>query len=80
MDIQSRKIKFIQEFLKLQNEEILSRLEDMLSKEMNDSSDSDFEPMTVQEFNARIDASMEDSKNKHLIKADDLKAKIKKWG
>lgn len=79
MDIKSRKIKFIQEFLKLQSEEVLSHLEEVLSKEMNAFSDSDFEPMSIQEFNARIDASMKDSESGHLIKANDLKAKIKKW-
>lgn len=79
MDIKSRKIKFIQEFLKLQNEEVLSHLEEVLSKEMNAFSDSDFEPMSIQEFNDRIDASMKDSESGHLIKAKDLKAKIKKW-
>jgi predicted transcriptional regulator len=35
--------------------------------------------MTLEEFNSRIDESMEDSKNGRLIEASDLKAKIDKW-
>jgi len=33
MDLQSRKIEFVQEFLKLQSEEAISRLEKLLKKE-----------------------------------------------
>lgn len=33
MNIEARKIKFVQEFLKLQSEEAISRLEKILSKE-----------------------------------------------
>lgn len=80
MDIQTRKIKFVQEFLKLQSEEVISHLEKILRKETKTSADEEFEPMTIQEFNDRIDKSMEDSKNGRLIKASDLKAKIEKWG
>lgn len=80
MDIQSRKIKFVQEFLKLQSEEVLSHLEKILRKETKTSADEEFERMTIQEFNDRIDKSMDDSKNGQLIKASDLKTKIDKWG
>ena len=80
MDIQSRKIAFIQEFLKIQSEDVILSLEKILRNVTTDSSDKEFEPMTIQEFNDRIDKSMEDSKNGRLIKASDLKAKIEKWG
>ena len=80
MDLQSRKIEFVQEFLKLQSEEVISRLEKILWNETLTSTEKEVEPMTVQEFNDRIDKSMEDSKHGRLIKASDLKAKIEKWG
>ncbi len=77
MDIQTRKIEFIQEFLKLQNEELISRLENLLraGKSKND----DFKQMTIDEFNSRIDQSMNDSKNDRLTNSDDLIAEIGKW-
>jgi hypothetical protein len=80
MDLQSRKIGFVQEFLKLQSEEVISQLEKILRKETKTSFDEELKPMSVQELNDRIDKSMEDSKNGRLIKASDLKAKIDKWG
>ena len=35
--------------------------------------------MSLEEFNAEINLSMDDSKNGRLIKATDLKEKVKKW-
>ncbi|NGF57942.1 hypothetical protein G5B00_15590 [Parapedobacter sp. SGR-10] len=77
MDIQSRKIEFVQEFLKLQNEELLTRLEKLLHS--GKSQKNSFQPMTIAEFNERIDKSMEDSKNERLITSSDLIAEIEKW-
>ena len=79
MDLQTRKIAFVQEFLKLQSEEVISRLEKILRKENSVSIDDKVEPMSIEEFNDRVTKSMEDSKNGRLIKDSDLKAKIEKW-
>jgi hypothetical protein len=79
VDIQTRKIEFIQDFLKIQSEELISRLETILRKENNSANLNEFKPMTIEEFNNRINQSMEDSKNEKLISASDLKAKIDKW-
>lgn len=79
MDIQTRKIEFIQDFLKVQSEELISRLETLLRKEGFSSNPNEFEPMTIEEFNNRIDKSMEDSEKGRLISSTDLKSKIKEW-
>ena len=63
MNIEARKIEFIQEFLKLQSEETISRLEKILKKEINASEEQVFEPMTIEELNKRIDQSESDFKN-----------------
>lgn len=76
MDLQTRKINFIQEFLKLQNEELIIRLENMLK---GNKSVKQPVPMSIEEFNARIDQSLEDSANDRVIHVDDLIAEIKKW-
>lgn len=78
MDLQSRKIEFVQEFLKLQSEEAISRLEKLLRIEKRWEGNR-LEPMTVQEFNARIDKSMGDSKNGKLTEVNDLLEEIEKW-
>lgn len=76
MNLEARKLEFIQEFLKVQSEDVISKLEHILHLRKDKSL---FQPMTVEEFNNRIDQSMEDSKNGKVIKSSDLKAKIQKW-
>ena len=79
MDLQTRKISFVQEFLNLQNEEIISLFEKLLKKEKNSISNSELQPMTLAEFNKRIDKSLEDSKNGRLTESSKLKSEIEKW-
>ncbi len=77
MDLQSRKIEFVQEFLKLQSEEAVSRLEKLLKKEKKNVVGKDFKPMTKEQLNHRIDQSEEDFKNKHFKKTSELLSKYK---
>jgi hypothetical protein len=79
MDLQTRKIAFVQEFLSIQNEEIVSRLEKLLKKEKIEIKDKTFKSMTVAELNRRIDQSEQDSINGRLTESKDLLKKIKKW-
>lgn len=79
MDIQTRKIEFIQEFLKLQNEDLIARFEKLLRSE-NKSKESDkIQPMSIDELNRRIDKSLEDSKNGNLTQLNDLISEIEEW-
>ena len=79
MDLQSRKISFVQEFLSIKSEEIISRLENFLKKEMKVNTAKEFSLMTMEEFQNRIDQSMEDSKNGRVISSKDLLKEIKEW-
>lgn len=79
MDLQTRKLELIREFLKIQSEDVISLLEKILRKENENSNYGAIKPMTMEEFNTRIDQSMGDSKNGRIIESSDLKAKIDKW-
>lgn len=74
--MQSRKIEFIQEFLKIQNEEIITHFESMLNSYRLSGPDK---PMSVQEFNNRIDQSLTDSSKENVTEADDLISEIERW-
>jgi hypothetical protein len=64
MDLQTRKIQFIQAFLKLQSEEAISQFENLLKKKVvNDIEEDHLKPMSIKEFNSRIDKSEDDFKN-----------------
>ena len=79
MDLETRKISFIQEFLAIENEEIVIRLENFLKKEKKNNLDKAFRPMTMEAFQDRINKSMEDSKNGRVTEMGDFLAEIEKW-
>lgn len=78
MDLESRKTEFVQEFLKLENEDAIARVEKLLHMEKKWIGDG-HKPMTVKEFNDRIDKSMEDSQKGKLTEVNNLLAEIEKW-
>lgn len=80
MDLQTRKLTFVKEFLNIQNEDIVDRFEKMLKKEKKRSIEIDFQPMSLDEFNKRIDQSMLDSNNGKLTNIDELIKEIEEWG
>jgi len=77
MDLQTRKITFVQEFLRLQNEEIISGLEHLLREKKAEQIDKSLIPMSIDQFNFEIDQSMKDSVDGRLTSAKDLKKKIR---
>ncbi len=79
MDLQSRKITFVQEFLKIQSEEVILRLEKLLEKEKGKMTVVEFTPMTIDEFNERIDESLNDSHYGRLTENSVLITEIKEW-
>ena len=79
MDLQTRKITFVQEFLKIQSEEVILRLEKLLEKEKGKMTDREFTPMTIDELNNRIDESLNDSHYGRLTENSDLITEIKEW-
>ena len=80
MDLQTRKLTFVKEFLNIQSEDIVDRFEKMLKKEKKRSIEKNFDPMTLDEFNKRIDQSMLDSSNGKLTNIDELIKEIEGWG
>lgn len=79
MDLQARKITFVQEFLKIQSEEVIFRLEKLLEKEKGKMTLNQISPMTVEEFKMRIDQSLHDSQNGKLIENEVLTSEIQNW-
>lgn len=77
MDLQTRKLNFIQDFLKLESERVISHLEKLLQKETQNN--SELKTMTMKEFQKRIDQSAEDSKNGRLTESSKLISEIEKW-
>jgi len=79
MDLQTRKLEFIKDFLKLTSEEAVIKLERLLKKQKKSDFEDDHSPMTLEELNSRIDRSMEDSKAGRLTDSKELQSEIDKW-
>jgi chemotaxis protein CheY-P-specific phosphatase CheC len=77
MDLQTRKLNFIRDFLKLESEKAISHLEKLLQKET--ISDSEIKPMSTKEFQKRINQSTKDSNSGKLIENNKLISQINKW-
>jgi len=75
MNLEARKIEFIQEFLKLQSEEAVSRLEKILRSEKRAVDLQRIAPMSEDELNKRIDQSESDLKNNRFKNSSELLAK-----
>ncbi len=75
MNLEARKIEFVQEFLNIQSEEIVSRLEKILRKEKKIATNQIFEPMSQDNFNKRIDKSESDFQNNRFKKSSEILAK-----
>jgi len=77
MDLQTRKIELVKHFLDIDNEDIVSKLEDFLYLEAEKDLDKNLKPMSVKELNRRIDKSEDDLKNGRYKSSEEIIAKYK---
>lgn len=79
MDLQTRKIHFIQEVLRVKNEKIIEKLEKILHQERKKVIEKELSTMTVEEFNALIDSAEDDSENDRMHNAGEILNDIDTW-
>lgn len=77
MNLEARKIEFVQQFLKLQSEEVISHLEKILRMETDLIDERFVEPMTHDELNRRIEQSEVDFLNNRYKSSSELLTKFK---
>jgi hypothetical protein len=77
MDLQTRKIAFIQDFLKLESEKVIVQFEKLLQKQTN--SNSTLEPIYVADFQKRINQSVSDSNEGKLTSSEYFLEEIAEW-
>ncbi len=76
MDLQTRKLNFIQDFLKLESEKTIAQFEKLLRNTA--ANEEELNPITIDEFHKRINQSLEDVKNGKVTDANDLLIEIEK--
>jgi hypothetical protein len=79
MDIQTRKINFVQEFLRIRNTKLIEKLEKILLEDKAKDYEANLKPVSIDNFNMMIDNSIEDAKQGNVVNARELKESVKKW-
>ena len=79
MDLQARKKNFVQEFLRLNNEDIISKLERLLHAEKVKLYAEIGSPMSLVAFNQLIDAAEDDAANGREKEIEELDKDIDAW-
>jgi len=79
MELEVRKIQFIQEFLRLNNVAAIGKLETVLKAEKRKIYSKEPKPMSMGELDSMIDRAEDDSKNKRFKNVHDLKKEVKTW-
>jgi hypothetical protein len=79
MDIQTRKINFVQEFLRLRNIKLIKKLEKILLEDKANDYEANLKPLSIDNFTQMIDKSVEDAKQGNVVNARELKESVKKW-
>ncbi len=73
MDIQTRKLEFISEFLKIQSEELVSKLENVLKN------NEKLTPFSKEELISRVEKSELDFQNGRFKSQEDLEKISENW-
>jgi hypothetical protein len=79
MDIQTKKLHFVQEFLRLKDENLIDKLNKLLKSERKKKFKKELKPLSKKEFNGLIDNAESDSENGRLTSARELKNEIDSW-
>ena len=79
MDISTRKMNFVQEFLRVADEDLVAKLEELLHSERKKRLEKYDEPMSEEEFNSMISMSENDIENGRVTSSIDLTDAVKKW-
>lgn len=79
MDIQAKKLHFVQEFLRLKDENLIDKLNKLLKSEKKKKLDKKLKPLSKKEFNDIIDNAESDSENGRLSSARELNSEIDSW-
>jgi len=79
MNLEIRKLNFIQDFLRINNEKVVLLLEKALTEEKRKLYDKNLSPYTIEEFDKLIDQSEEDTKHKKFKSTELFKSELKAW-
>ncbi|MBI5217465.1 MAG: hypothetical protein HY958_00855 [Bacteroidia bacterium] len=79
MDLQTRKIQIVREFLSYSEESFIKKIEELLFEQRKRMFEKEIKPMSLQEYESLFDKAVEDKKNGRVKNARNLKKEIATW-
>lgn len=79
MNIQARKLVLIEEFLRISDESLITKLESFIKQEKKITHERNLKPMSMEEFHEMIDQAKSDSDAGRVISHQELIKKTKTW-
>ena len=79
MDIQARKLILIEEFLRINDERVIARIESFIRQEKIVSHEQNLQPMSMNDFREMIDKAKHESDTGHVVSHQDMKNQVKRW-
>jgi hypothetical protein len=79
MNIQARKLNLIEEFLRISDESLITKLESFIKQEKKVSHERNLKPMSLNELQEMMDQAKHDSNAGRVISHQELKKKVKTW-
>ncbi|NOU18695.1 MAG: hypothetical protein HOO91_14165 [Bacteroidales bacterium] len=79
MNIQARKLILIEEFLRISDESLITKIESFIKQEKKVSHEKNLKPMSLNEFHEMIDQAKCDCDTGRVITHQELKKKVKTW-
>lgn len=79
MTVEARKLHFIEEFLKITDEKIISQMEAIMRNEELNHYEQSLKPMSMSEFHSMVDQAKQDVENGRVTSHESLKQEIQAW-
>ena len=79
MNIQARKLILIEEFLRITDESLITKLESLIRQEKQTAHEKDQKPLSLNKFHDMIDQAKQDSDAGRVISHQELKEKVETW-
>jgi hypothetical protein len=79
MDIQTKKLKLIEDFLRINDEKLLDKLDLLIKEESALVNSSNLNPMTQNEFHQMVHEAIEDYEKGHIVTQEELEKEVLSW-
>ncbi|MBZ9728617.1 hypothetical protein LB467_02875 [Salegentibacter sp. JZCK2] len=79
MDLQTRKLNLITYLAQLQDEKLISKIEDYILKKNSNEKNADLDPFTIEELISRVEKSEQDYKQGRFKTQKELEKLSENW-